>query len=132
MNRKYLVVLVVSLLLPMSDLMVSGACAAPAGSVLPLSPVSEQNAVRTASDYLRVGGFSRTGLIEQLEYEGYSTEDATFAVDSIDVDWYEQAAKVAKDYLKTSGFSRSALVDQLEYDGFSAAQAEYGVDSAGY
>lgn len=39
---------------------------------------------------------SRKGLIEQLEFEGYTTEDATFAVDYLNVDWKEQAEKKPK------------------------------------
>ncbi len=52
----------------------------------PLSPVSQQNAVRAAEDYLEISAFSRQGLIEQLEYGGFSTADATFAVDYITVE----------------------------------------------
>ena len=96
-----------------------------------LSPVSQQNATRSAEDYLDVGSFSRQGLIKQLVYEDFSTEDATFAVDHITVDWNEQAAKAAKDYLDISGFSHSGLISQLGYDGFTPAQAEYGVAAAG-
>lgn len=132
MNRKYLVGVVTALLLAIGGVVAGGALAAPMGPALPLSPVGEQNAVRTANNYLDISGFSRRGLIEQLVYDGYSTEDATFAVDSIDVDWNEQAAKVARNYLEISGFSRSGLVEQLEYDGFGPAQAEYGVAAAGY
>jgi hypothetical protein len=66
-----------------------------------------------------------------LEYEGYSTDDATWAVDSLNINWNEQAAKTAKDYLDYSSFSRSGLIDQLEYDGYTATQAEYGVSQAG-
>lgn len=91
--------------------------------------VSQQNAIGTARDYLDYSGFSRSGLIEQLEYEGYSNEDATFAVDYLDVDWNEQAVAVAESYIDYSGFSRSGLIDQLEYEGFSAAEAEYGVSN---
>jgi hypothetical protein len=98
----------------------------------PLSPVSQQNAVRAAEDYLDVSAFSRQGLIEQLEYSGFSTEDATFAVDQIAVDWNVQAAKAAEDYLDISGFSRSGLIEQLEYSGFTPAQAEYGATAVGY
>ena len=97
----------------------------------PVSTVSQRNAVRTAKDYLDYTAFSRTGLIRQLEYEGFSTDDATFAVDHIAVDWNEQAAKSAKDYLEYSGFSRSGLINQLEYEGFTPAQAAYGATAAG-
>ncbi|MGW4099095.1 Ltp family lipoprotein [Mycobacterium sp. NPDC004974] len=97
----------------------------------PVSTVSQRNALRTAKDYLDYTAFSREGLIQQLEYDDFSTADATFAVDHIAVDWNEQAAKAAKDYLDYSGFSRGGLIDQLEYDGFTPAQAAYGATSAG-
>jgi hypothetical protein len=61
-----------------------------------------------------------------LEYEGFSTSDATFAVDSLSVDWNEQAAKKAEEYLAYTSFSRSGLVQQLQYEGFTPEQAEYG------
>ncbi|MEV0251911.1 Ltp family lipoprotein [Nocardia sp. NPDC050712] len=91
---------------------------------------SQRNAIRTAQQYLDYSAFSRTGLIHQLEYEEFSTADATFAVDSLNVDWNEQAAKSAKQYLDYTSFSRSGLIDQLVYDGFTRAQAEYGVNAA--
>ena len=93
--------------------------------------VSRDNAVESAISYLEYSAFSRSGLIDQLEYEGYSESDATYAVDSLDVDWNEQAAKSAESYLEYSSFSRSGLIDQLMYEGFSASQAEYGVSQVG-
>ncbi|MCV7115513.1 Ltp family lipoprotein [Mycolicibacterium setense] len=104
------------------------------GPMVPLEPaptVSQRNAVRAAKDYLDYSAFSRQGLIEQLEYEDFSTTDATFAVDSITVDWNEQAAKAAKAYLDYSAFSRGGLIEQLEYEGFTPAQAVYGATAAG-
>ncbi len=104
------------------------------GPMVPLEPastVSQRNAVRTAKDYLDLSAFSRDGLIKQLEFDDFSTADATFAVDHIAVDWNVQAAKAAKDYLDLSGFSRGGLINQLEFDGYTAAQAVYGVTAAG-
>jgi hypothetical protein len=138
-NKKYLTALATTVLLAISGVAAGGAQAAtfepglplsPVGQ-LPLSPASQQNAVRKAQSYLEIAGFSRQGLIEQLEYDDFSTEDATFAVDSITVDWNGQAVKKAKSYLDISGFSRSGLIDQLVYDGFTPAQAAYGVANAG-
>lgn len=97
----------------------------------PLSPLSRQNAVRKAASYLNYTAFSRQGLIEQLEYDDFSTEDATFAVDQITVDWNEQAVEKAKSYLDYTAFSRQGLSEQLEYDGFTPAQAQYGVAASG-
>lgn len=80
--------------------------------------------------YLNAMAFSYSGLIEQLEYEGYSTEEATYAVDNCGADWKEQAAKKAEEYLKSMSFSKSGLIEQLEYEGFTHEQAVYGADQA--
>ena len=92
---------------------------------------SKTQAVKKAADYLRVTSFSRSGLISQLEYSKFSTEDATYAVDAQNVDWNSQAAKKAASYLKISSFSRQGLIDQLIYTGFTQSQAEYGVNAVG-
>ena len=94
--------------------------------------MGQNNATRQAKDYLNFTAFSRQGLIEQLEFEGYSTEDATFAVDHIEVDWMEQAAKTAQNYLDFSSFSKQGLIDQLEFEGFTSEQAAYGASAVGY
>lgn len=93
--------------------------------------VSQQNALRKAESYLGFSAFSRTGLIGQLEYNKFSTEDATWAVDHVTVDWNAQAAKKAKSYLEFTSFSRSGLVDQLVYNGFTPEQDEYGASTTG-
>ena len=82
-------------------------------------------------------GFSRAGLIEQLSSaagDGYDLADATAAVDSMTVDWNEQAARSAKSYLDMMGFSCSGLVDQLSSsagDKYSESEARYGAQMAG-
>lgn len=91
---------------------------------------SQDNAVRSGGSYLDSSAFSRTGLIKQLKYEGYSLADATYAVDHVSVDWNEQAAKSAASYLDSSAFSRSGLMDELLYEGFTQSQASYGVSVA--
>ncbi|MFE4196889.1 Ltp family lipoprotein [Paenarthrobacter sp. NPDC056912] len=105
--------------------------AADAAAKAAAGTVSQQNALREAGSYLKFSAFSRSGLIEQLEYEKYSTEDATWAVDRVKVDWNEQAAKSAESYLKYTSFSRSGLVEQLLYEGYTPEQAEYGVSTTG-
>jgi outer membrane biosynthesis protein TonB len=94
--------------------------------------MGQLNAVSSAESYLDYSAFSRSGLIEQLEFEGYSKTDATYAVDKVDPDWNEQAAASAKNYLELSSFSRSSLIEQLEFEGFSPSQAAYGADAVGY
>lgn len=95
-------------------------------------PLEYSNALETAKNYLDYTSFSHAGLIGQLEYEGYSSEACTYAVDNCGADWNEQAAKKAQSYLDYSSFSRQGLIDQLLYEGFTQEQAEYGVTSVGY
>ena len=90
----------------------------------------EENALKKAHSYLDYSAFSYSGLIDQLEYEGYSTSEATYAADHCGADWKEQAVKKANSYLKYSSFSYDGLVDQLEYEGFTHEQATYGADKA--
>ncbi len=71
-------------------------------------------------------------MIKQLEFEKYSTEDATYGVDAQGADWNVQAAKSAKSYLAFSSFSRDSLIAQLEFEGFTSEQAIYGVTANGY
>lgn len=94
--------------------------------------MGQKNALASAKNYLDFAAFSHSGLIEQLEYEGYSTEDATFAADNCGADWNEQAARAAKSYLDYSSFSRQGLIDQLLFEGYTQEQAEYGVTAVGY
>lgn len=92
----------------------------------------QQNALGSAQNYLNIMAFSQSGLVDQLEYDGYTTEEATFAADHCGADWNEQAAKAAANYLDIMSFSRQGLIDQLVYDGFTQEQAEYGATAAGY
>ena len=94
--------------------------------------MGQKNALGSAESYLEIIPFSHSGLIGQLEYDGYTTEEATYAADNCGADWNEQAAKSAENYLELMSFSRQELIDQLVYDGFTQEQAEYGVTAAGY
>lgn len=98
----------------------------------PSLTIGQSNAVSKAKSYLDYTSFSRTGLIQQLEFEGFSVEDATFAVDHVSPDWNAQAAAKAADYLDYTSFSRQGLIDQLVFEGFSLAEAEFGVAAVGY
>lgn len=93
--------------------------------------ISQSNALKSAKSYLEYSSFSYNGLIEQLEYEKYSHEDAVYAADNCGADWNEQAAKSAESYLAYSSFSRDSLIEQLEYEGFTHEQAVYGVEQNG-
>jgi hypothetical protein len=94
--------------------------------------IGQQNALSAAKSYLDYSAFSYSGLIEQLEFEDYSKEEATYAADNCGADWNEQAALCAQSYLDYSSFSRAGLIEQLEFEGFTSSQAEYGADAVGY
>lgn len=97
----------------------------------PQETLSQKNAVRKAEEYLDFMAFSKKGLIKQLEFEGFSNEDATYAVNKLNVDWKEQAVKKAEEYLDFTSFSRKGLIEQLEYEGFTREEATYAVDKIG-
>ncbi len=98
---------------------------------------AQNNAVRSAINYLNMSGFSRDGLIHQLSSDagdGYSVADATVAVDSLAVDWNENAVRSAKQYLEMSGFSCKGLIHQLSStagEKYTLDQATYGAHKAG-
>lgn len=93
--------------------------------------VSQEQALRSAKQYLGYTAFSHDGLIEQLKFEQFSDEDAAFAADNCGADWNEQALKSAKQYLDYTAFSYSGLIKQLEFDKFTEEQATYGADNCG-
>jgi len=105
--------------------------ASPQETSAPKESISQKNARSKAETYLDVLPFSRTGLIKQLNFDGFSDSDGAYAVDSITVDWNEQAALKSKSYLDIMSFSRSGLITQLLFDGFTQSQAEYGVSTTG-
>ena len=96
--------------------------------------MGEQNALKSAKAYLSLGtGFSRSGLIGQLKYEGYTDSEAEYAVKNCGADWKKEAVKCAAAYLNLDiGFSKAKLIEQLEYEGFTHEQAVYGAEQNGY
>lgn len=93
--------------------------------------VSQKNAIKKAKSYLDYSGFSRDGLVDQLEYEQFSHEDAVYGADNAGGNWMEEAAQKAQSYMEYSAFSRGSLIEQLKYEKFTQEQAEYGANSVG-
>ena len=91
----------------------------------------ERNALSKAKDYLTFSNFSYSGLIEQLEFEGFSHEEAVYGADHCGADWETQAVEKAKDYLGFSAFSYSGLIEQLEFEGYTHEEATHGADNCG-
>ncbi len=103
----------------------------------PTLPLSQQQAVRSARSYLEFSGFSRQGLIDQLSSEygdKFSVDDATAAVDSLDVDYNAQAVRSAQSYLEFSSFSCDGLIDQLSSEfgsQFTTDEATFAANEVG-
>lgn len=96
----------------------------------PKITTGQSNAVSKANDYIKYMPFSKKGLIGQLEYEGFTNAEASYAVEHIIVNWKEQAVLKAEQYLKSSSFSKQGLIDQLLYEEFTNEEAQYGADKA--
>jgi uncharacterized lipoprotein YehR (DUF1307 family) len=96
----------------------------------PSATASQENALKSAESYLGGEHFSKKGLEEQLEYEGYKAADARYAANNVGADWNEQAVGSAESYLESESFSETGLVEQLEYEGYTPSQAQYGVSKA--
>jgi predicted TPR repeat methyltransferase len=77
---------------------------------------------------------SKTGLVDQLAYEGYDRTTAesavVFAEKHAEIDWDLMAAVSAMSYLEQSSFSRSGLADQLEYEGYTPSQVRFALNAA--
>lgn len=93
--------------------------------------VSEEQALSAAENYISMMPFSKEGLKEQLDFEGYESDDIDFAVNEIEVDWMLQAEKAAHNYLDMMPYSRSELIEQLKFEGYTDEQATHGVDQTG-
>lgn len=71
----------------------------------------QRRAIKTAESYLSFTAFSKQGLIDQLEYEGYPADIAAYAAENCGADWDVQAAAKALEYLQYTSFSYSGLVE---------------------
>lgn len=94
--------------------------------------MGQKNAVKKAKSYIKTMPFSYEGLIYQLEFEGFSSEEAVYGADHCEADWKEQCVEKAKDYLDLMAFSREGLADQLKFEGFTEEEIEYALNTIGY
>ena len=103
----------------------------PTKKAAPKLSVEQQECIQSAESYIDSGGYSKKGLITQLKYEGFSTEEAKYAVEHIGANWMNEAAESAESYMDSGGYSKKSLTDQLLYEGFTKAEAAHGVKSVG-
>lgn len=89
----------------------------------------QDGAIRIAKQYLSEFDFSKSGLIERLEYDVLH-EYAVYAADNVGVDWNEQAETRAKFYLR-EGISKNGLLEILEIRGFPHEDVARAIDNIG-
>lgn len=82
--------------------------------------------VKKASWYVENTSSSRMEIIAILRKMEYSMEDCLAAIDSLNVNWNNQAKKAADGYLKIAKFSKDELISQLQFDGFTLEEAQFG------
>lgn len=90
--------------------------------------IGQRNALDKAESYLSSMGFSKEGLREQLDFEGFNNSEIDYAIENCSANWKEECVEKAESYLDAMSFSRSGLYDQLAYEGFTGDQIEYALD----
>ena len=93
------------------------------------APTEQEKALKKAVNYLVANSFSYAGLVEQLQYEGFSAESSAYAADNCKADWNDQAASRANYYMNMAEFSKRDSIDQLMFEGFTEEQATYGANA---
>ncbi len=88
------------------------------------------SALATAAINLRTSAYSYEGLVEELESQGFSHEEAVYASDNCGADWEREAKRAAVNYIEVSPFSYQGMIDKLENDDkFTHDEAEYAARS---
>ena len=98
-------------------------------------------AVRQAKGHLAAMAYTQDELIDQLEYEKFTYDEATYGTALALADASEPlpamsetmtAEEAVKNYLQYFPMSRQGLIDQLsQVDGYSVEEATAGVDASG-
>lgn len=92
----------------------------------------EKNALKKAESYSKTMHMSKQGIYNQLtsSIEGFSKEEAQYAIDNIKADWNANALEKAKSYQQTMSMSKNAIYNQLtsSVEGFTKEEAQYAID----
>lgn len=97
--------------------------------------VGQSNALKKAEQYSKLMHMSKRGLYDQLtsEYgEGFTAEEAQYAIDNVNADWKANALEKAKSYQTNLNMSKSSIYQQLisEYgEKFTTEEAQYAIDN---
>ena len=97
--------------------------------------VGQKNALAKAKNYSNTMYMSKKGIYKQLTSnygEGFTAEEANYAIENLDVDWKLNALEKAKSYQSTMSMSKAAIKKQLTSnygEGFTAEEAEYAIQN---
>lgn len=102
------------------------------GKYLYDAPVSSEykRALASAGNYLRLMAFSKEGLYDQLTSsygEGFPSDAARYAVNSVSANWNEECLEDARSYLDLFNFSNQSLRDQLKYEKYTDSEIDYAM-----
>ncbi len=93
----------------------------------------QRNALEKANTYSSIMNMSKQGIYKQLTstVEGFTKEEAQYAVDNINADWSKNALEKAKTYQNTMKMSKNAIFRQLtsNVEGFTKSEAQYAIDN---
>ena len=92
---------------------------------------NQQKALDKANEYVDTLPLSHDGLIKQLEYDGYTTDVATYAADNCSANWNKEAKEMAEQYMDSTTYTYKDMVQQLETEGFTKDQAKFGAKAVG-
>ena len=104
---------------------------AQSGSQTAAATENQQKALDKANEYVDTLPLSRKGLIKQLEYDGYTTDVATYAADNCSANWNKEAKEMAEQYMDSTTYTYKEMVQQLEAEGFTKKQAKFGAKAVG-
>lgn len=101
----------------------------PVSEIEEITDVKEIN--RVAKNYLKASPFSKQGLIETLcTYEHFERGATEAVVESLSVDWEEQAVKEVEAYLYMEGNPEGRIREFLMRDLFTEEQIDKAIEKA--
>lgn len=106
-------------------------------SVEDLNP-RQRDAVAEAERFVEYSNISYLGLIDMLEFLNFTHEEAVFATDFVEANWFKECVDEAKDLIEYSSktedhsYTRDELKSLLEFEGFTEEEVEYGLKAVGY
>ena len=80
------------------------------GSQTAAATENQQKALDKANEYVDTLPLSREGLIKQLEYDGYTTDVATYAADNCSTNWNKEAKEMAEQYMDSTTYTYKDMV----------------------